>query len=253
MNNLKERLRNGEVLFGTWVRIPHPSIIEALGTCDLDFIHIDMEHGPIGTHDVNPLLLAAMAVGIPAMVRVPGVDAAVIGRTLDMGACGVIVPQVNTVEEVKRVIEAARFYPLGHRGLGGACRADGYGKYGMAEFSAMANDHTLLAVQIESKQAVDHLDEILEVSKDAVDLFFIGPADLSQSLGIPGQFTHPLLQETIEKVIRKVCAKGKIAGIHVADPQQAKQYRAMGVRYVSCSFDIGLLIAGAKTLLREFG
>ena len=251
MNNLKERFRNGEILYGTWVRIPHPTVIEVLSACGLDTIHIDMEHGPIGTDDLNNLLLAAKSVGIPVMVRVPGQDATKIGRTLDMGADGVIVPQVNTVEEVKRVIEAARFYPQGNRGLGGACRADGYGKFSIAEFAPIANEQTLLAVQIESKQAVDHLDEILEVSRDAVDIFYIGPADLSQSLGIPGQFANPLLDKTIERIVSRVLAHGKIAGIHASESQMVKKYTAMGIHYVTSSFDVGFLSAGAKAMISE--
>lgn len=248
---LKERLRSGETVLGTWLRIPHPMVMEVVGRSGFDFVHLDMEHGPIGTGELDHLLLAAKAIGIPAVVRVPGQEGTLIGRTLDMGAAGVIVPQVNSGEEAERVIKAGRFYPEGVRGLGGACRADHYGGYSFQEFAASANANTLLAIQIESKEAVDNLDEILEVSKQSIDVFFVGPADLSQSLGVPGQFHAPVLWETIRSVIKRVRAQGKAVGIHAPDVGLIKELTEMGIQYITYSFDIGFLAEGAKEAVRK--
>lgn len=248
---LKERLRAGETAVGTWLRIPHPVVMEVVGRSGFDFVHIDMEHGPIGTGELDHLLLAARASNIPAVVRVPGQEGTMIGRTLDMGAAGVIVPQVNTGEEAERVIKAARFHPQGLRGLGGACRADQYGGISFQKFAASANEDTMLAVQIESKEAVDHLDDILNAAQQSVDVFFIGPADLSQSLGVPGQFTAPVLWETIRSVVKQIRSRGYTVGIHTPDARLIKELTEMGIQYVTYSFDIGFLAEGAKEAVRK--
>ncbi|MGZ4032601.1 MAG: HpcH/HpaI aldolase family protein [Tumebacillaceae bacterium] len=245
---MKERLQAGEMLYGTWVRIPHPVVVEVLGRSGLDFLHIDMEHAAIGTGEIDRLLLAAKTTETPAIVRVPGLDEAMIGRALDLGAAGVIVPKINSGDDAKRAIQAARFHPLGLRGLGGACRADGYGSMSFEQFASTANRSTLLALQIETKQAVERIDEILEISGEAVDVFYIGPADLSQSLGVPGQFDDPLLRETIQWVVKRIQKKGKAVGIHVPSLEMVKSFTDLGIRYITCSFDLGLLSTGAKQL-----
>ncbi|GIM45867.1 2-keto-3-deoxy-L-rhamnonate aldolase [Collibacillus ludicampi] len=251
MNAIRERLRAGETLYGTWLRIPHPIVMEVLGQSGFDFIHVDMEHGPIGTGELGNLLLAAKAVNTPAIVRLPGKEGSLIGRTLDMGASGVIIPQVNNGEEAAQVIKAARFHPLGKRGMGGACRADGYGKLGFHEFASVSNEQTLLVLQIETKEAVERLDEILDISGDSVDVFYIGPADLSQSLGIPGNFDDSLFQRTLQWVVKRVRSRGKILGIHAASVQAAKEFAALGIQYINCSIDIELLVKGAKELAEQ--
>jgi 2-keto-3-deoxy-L-rhamnonate aldolase RhmA len=165
-----------------------------------------------------------------------------------MGAAGVILPQINDGREAVQVIQAARFYPLGLRGLGGACRADGYGRLGMETLISTANRETLLVLQIETKEAVEHLDEILDLSGDAVDVFYIGPADLSQSLGVPGKFDDSLFQRTLQWVVKRVRSRGKIVGIHAANPQSAQAYAAMGFQYINCAMDITILSQGAREL-----
>ncbi|BCJ85480.1 HpcH/HpaI aldolase family protein [Effusibacillus dendaii] len=247
---IKERLQAGETVIGTWVRIAHPTVIEVLGRAGFDFLHLDMEHGPIGTAELNQLLLACKYMGIPSIVRVPGQDGTIIGRTLDMGASGVIVPQLHNGEEARRIIEAARFYPQGLRGIGGACRADSYGQADTVSFLASANRETILALQVETKQAVERLDEILEVSQDAVDVYYMGPADLSQALGIPGKFDDSLLWETIQWVTKRVRSRGKAVGIQCPDIRLIPQLQEMGIQYITCSMDIGLLSAGAESMLQ---
>ncbi|MBL0385661.1 hypothetical protein JJB07_03270 [Tumebacillus sp. ITR2] len=250
MTTFKQQLLSGNSLYGTWLRIPHPTIVEIIGRSGFDFLHLDMEHGPIGNNEVDTLLLAANATGTPTLVRVPHVDESLIGRVLDLGATGVIIPRINGAKDAQAAISAAFFAPMGQRGLGGACRANGYGAVGFQEFATQANDTTNLILQIETKQAVERIDEILEVSAAAVDLYFIGPADLSQSLGVPGQFDDPLLQETIQWLVKRIKKRGKEIGIHLPHPSMRQHYADLGIRYFTSSFDIGIVSEGAKSLLK---
>lgn len=246
---IKQRVQAGEPLYGTWLRMAHPVVVEVLGRSGFDFLHLDMEHGAIGIHELDHLLLATKAVCAPTIVRVPGLSETQIGLALDLGADGVIVPKINNGDDAKRAIQAACFYPLGQRGLGGACRADQFGHFKPQEFTAHANETTVLALQIESKEAVERIDEILEVSGDAVDVFYIGPVDLSQSLGVPGQFEDPLLRETIQWVVKRIRKRGKIVGIHAPNPASIPEFVEMGISYFTCSMDINLLASGAQNLI----
>ena len=249
---LKETLASKNAVFGTWIRIPHPMVVEAIASAGFDFVHLDQEHGPIGTAELDQLILAAKASGIPAVVRVPGKDGTRIGRALDLGAEGVIIPHVTSGEDVRSIIRAGRFHPSGMRGVAGGCRADGYGTLPFVEVSEAAERRSILAVQIESKEAVERLDEILDASGDSVDVFYIGPADLSQSLGIPCQFDHPLLGETIRQITERLRARGKTVGIHAPTVTHGVEYAKMGIRYITCSMDIVLLASRAEALAAEW-
>lgn len=249
---LKETLASKGAVFGTWIRIPHPMAVEAIASAGFDFVHLDQEHGPIGTAELDQLILAAKASGIPAVVRVPGKDGTRIGRALDLGAEGVIIPHVTSGEDVRSIVRAGRFHPAGMRGVAGGCRADGYGTLPFVEVSEAAERRLILAVQIESKEAVERLDEILDASGDSVDVFYIGPADLSQSLGIPCQFDHPLLNETIRRITERLRARGKTVGIHAPTMAHGVEYAKMGIRYITCSMDIVLLASRAEALAAEW-
>ncbi|KEO81996.1 HpcH/HpaI aldolase family protein [Tumebacillus flagellatus] len=248
---LKEQIQAEANVYGTWLRIPHPNLVEILGRSGFDFLHIDMEHGPIGMHELDSMLLAAKATGIPAMVRVPQVEESIIGKALDLGATGVVVPRVNNAHDALEAVNAAFFAPLGQRGLGGACRANDFGKSSFQQFAEEANRQTVLALQIETKEAVERIDEILEVSADATDVYFIGPADLSQSLGVPGQFDNPLLIETIQWVTKRIQKRGKKVGIHLPNPALAPRFAELGIHYFTSSFDLGIVSEGAKLMLQK--
>lgn len=248
---LKEKLAAGKTVYGTWVRIPHPSVVEVLAGTGVDFVHIDMEHGPIGVDGLDRLLLAAQASRIPAVVRVPGLDVTRIGGSLDMGAAGVIVPRVDSAHEATLAVRASRFHPRGMRGMAGDCRADGYGSRDFTALATESNREPLLAIQIESREAVEHLEEILDVGKDDIDVIYIGPADLSQSLGVPGRFDNPSLLNTIRHVTERARAKGKAVGIHSPSPELAQEFAQMEIQYITVSIDTAMLAAGAKEWMRK--
>jgi 4-hydroxy-2-oxoheptanedioate aldolase len=207
--SLRERLSatGSGPLTGPFLAVPAPMVVEIACGSRPDFVCIDMEHGPIPPDTGENMVRAAAVHGVPALVRVPGVDAVAIGQTLDWGAAGVLVPRVNTAAEAQAAVEAARFPPEGHRGAGPG-RASGYGR---AILSAVARGRaeTVVALQIETVAALDNLGAILAVP--GVDLLFVGPGDLGLGLDAAGRSSE--LATAIDSILTLCATNGRAAGI----------------------------------------
>lgn len=229
-NRLKAKLYAGEPTFGVSVMFPSPQIIEMVGRMGFDWALIDCEHGAISVESVELLALAAERVGITAIARPLSNDKQAIMQLMDRGVSGVQVPHVNTGDDARQAVEAVKFHPQGDRGLAAGTRAADYG-FGISqrEHTERANRETLVCVQIEEQQAVDNLDEILDV--EGVDVFFVGPSDLSQSLGYPGQRDAPPVKQAMETAFRKIAASGKISG-SAGNAEAMQGYLHQGVRYL---------------------
>ena len=210
-NRMKEKLLSGQAALGVSVMIPSPQIVEMVGRLGFDWVLIDCEHGTIGLESVELMAMAAEAAGLVPVVRTESNTPEAISRALDRGAMGVQVPHDNTAADARRVVEAARFHPQGRRGLAAATRPADYG-FGlpMERYVEEANRETLLGVQLEEVEALRNLDEILQVG--GVDVFFLGPSDLSQSMGLPGQSEAPEVQAAMDRAIAAIVAAGKVAG-----------------------------------------
>ena len=214
---IKQKLQSGKPSVGTWMSMAHPSIAEILAMAGYDWVVVETEHTAIDVSEVLRLIIAIEQRGCIPLVRLAGIDPIQAKAVLDSGAAGIIVPMVNTKAEAALAVSMAKYPPMGTRGVGLA-RAQGYG----VDFDAYvknANRDTLVIVQIEHIDAVNNIDEILSVP--GIDGTFIGPYDLSMSLGIPGQLTHPKLVEAKEKVLKAVLKKGLAAGIHFVQPSTA--------------------------------
>ncbi|HSR09938.1 MAG TPA: aldolase/citrate lyase family protein, partial [Thermodesulfobacteriota bacterium] len=198
VNTLKRKLREGRVCFGTFIRLG-PAAVEILGHAGWDFAVIDMEHGVFDFTNVEHMVRAARVAGITSLVRVPEPTPSVIMRVVDAGAEGVQVPQVDSAETARVVAQAARYFPEGKRGLCSYVRAAGYSAIAPDEHMATSNAEVLTVVHIEGKAAATQIDEILETP--GIDVIFLGPWDLSQSLGVPGKTKDPRVIEVMEKVI----------------------------------------------------
>ncbi len=222
---------------GLFMKSADPMFIETAGYAGLDFAIIDMEHGPLNPHVAQNLVRAAYCGGILPIVRVPNSDAEGIGKALDIGAAGVQVPQVRTAAEARAVVRAARFAPLGQRGLCRFVRAAQYSCKDRAAYLQEA-DEALVIVQLEGVEAADNAEEILQVP--GIDVLFIGPYDLSQSLGVPGQVRHPLVEEKMAEISRKCVQSGLCVGTFADTADMAQKWRAAGVSYLAYSVDAGL-------------
>ena len=217
-NKIKAALESGEVVVGPFIISSAPILVEIAGYSGFDFVMIDMEHTSTDFIIAEQMVLAAKASNIVPGIRVPENRPTHILRALEIGAEIIDVPWVNTRTEAASVVRSGKYFPLGERGCAPITRGNLYGTYasslnGVAETLKRANEETMLMVQIETREGVENVDEI--ASTDYIDIIFIGPADLSQSLGIPGEYDNPIFDKAVKKVIRATRDNGKYAGIFI--------------------------------------
>ena len=245
---IKSKMRRGEPSMGSWLSMGHPSIAEILAMAGYDWVVIETEHTAIDVSEALRLIIAIEQRGSVPLVRLAWNDPIQAKAVLDSGAAGVLVPMVNTRADAELAVQMTKYPPLGSRGVGLA-RAQGYGVHFDA-YVQNANDDTLLMVQIEHKDAVANIDEILAVP--GIDGTFIGPYDLSLSLGIPGQLNHPDLVAAKKKVLDATLARGLAAGIHFVQPRTAAEDCRAGVkegyRFIALGTDILFLGDSARAL-----
>lgn len=229
-NRLKAKLQAGEPAFGVSVMIPSPQIVEMVGRLGFDWVLIDCEHGTIGPESVEVMAMAAELSGVTPIARPAKNSPEAILQMLDRGALGVQVPHVNTADDARRAVEAVKYHPLGQRGLAAGSRPAGYG-FGpaMADYVQEANRETLVCVQLEEEEAIRNVESIVQV--EGVDVFFIGPSDLSQSMGYPGRADAPPVREAIDRTFATIVAAGKVPG-SAGNTAATHRYLGQGVRYL---------------------
>lgn len=246
-NHMKEKLRAGEPVYGVSVMIPSPQIVEMIAAAGFDWVLLDCEHGTLTIESVELMAMAAEASGITAIARPVTRSPEHILQVLDRGVMGVQVPHVNTAEDARQVVAAVKYHPLGQRGLAAGTRAAVYDSHGtLADYVKAANDATLIAIQLEEQAAIDNIDELLKV--DDIDVFFIGPSDLSQSMGHPGNARAPAVAAAIDGSFRKMVAARRTPGTP-ATAENVREVLDKGVRYIYTHLP-RLMSASAKTYLK---
>jgi len=236
---LKERLQKGDCLFGPFVNLCHPAVMEVAGLAGFDFAIIDTEHGEISADRAVDMVRAAKLAGLSPVVRVYGNQPELISKALDIGAEAVQIPQVSTRLEAEAALRSAKFSPVGARGANRYVRAAQYSATDKAAYFANANKETAVIVQVEGKAGMENLADIITVP--GIDVLFIGPYDLSASLGIPGQVEHPLIMEAMNKTMELARQAGVAIGFFVDDAHSAAKWKKAGVQYISFAADVGLL------------
>jgi len=245
---MKAKLEAGEPVFGASVMIPSPQIVEMLGAFGFDWVLLDCEHGTLTLESVELMAMAAEASGMTAIARPATRGADHILQVLDRGVMGVQVPHVNTAADAREVVQAVKYHPLGRRGLAAGTRAALYDAGGtMADYVRAANDATLIAIQLEEREAIENLDELLRV--DGIDVFFIGPSDLSQSMGHPGNPKAAPVAAAINRSFERIVAAGRIPGTP-ATVDNVRDVLGKGVLYIYNHVP-RLLGAGAKAYLEK--
>lgn len=244
VTDFKERLVRGETFIGAFVCLPCPESAELLAEIGYDWLVLDTEHGPYGPLEAQRAL---QAVGrrCPCVVRVPASDDVWIKKALDIGAAGVLVPMVNTAAAAARVARACKYAPAGTRGMGLA-RAHGYGA-GFEEYVAQANDRIAVIVQAEHIEAVENIEAIVRVP--GLDAIFVGPYDLSASMGKPGQVSDPDVQAAIRRVRDAALAAGVQLGIYCSDAKAARGFVRQGYTLIGMSTDLNYLAQAAGDAL----
>ena len=249
-NPMKAMIARGDVALGVSLMFPSPQLVEMCAYAGFDWVLIDCEHGSIGLADVEMMAMAADASGITAIARPRSNDAADIQSVMDRGVKGVQVPHVNNRSDAERAVAAVKFGPGAARGLAAGTRPDRWGLGArMPDFTVQANAQSLVCVQIEHREAVANIGEILEV--EGIDVFFIGPSDLSQSMGHPGNPKAPPVAEAIEATLAAIRAAGKAPGMP-ATADTIAEITAKGCRYVYNHLP-RLLGAGARDFLGRAG
>ncbi len=247
---MKAKLAAGEFAFGCSIMIPSPQIVEMVGHAGFDWVLIDMEHGTIGLETAELMIMAAETLGITLIVRPPSNSSTDITAAMDRGAGGVQVPHINSVEDARRAVAAVKFGPGDRRGLAAGTRPNRYGfAEAMPEFIERSNAESLVCIQLEHSSAIDNVDALLNVEE--VDVFFIGPSDLSQSMGYAGNPTAAPLKSAIEKTLSKIVAAGRTPGMPAAS-SSIDNVRSKGVRYIYTHLP-KLLKAGSAEFLRAAG
>lgn len=243
---LRDKLRSRERVFGAWTSIGHPQIAEVFTRSGVDFVGIDLEHSTISQEQAQRIIAASQAGGALCLPRVPSHDAENMRRLLDSGADGVIVPTVETGEQVAAIVAAVKYPPIGRRGFGVA-RAQGYG-FDFDAYAAEWNESGSLIVQIESVAGVENAEAIC--SHPAVDGVIVGPYDISGSLGIPGRIRDPLVAEAAAKVINACRRHGKACGTQIVEPDAENVARAFseGFTIVLLASDVFLLWKWAERM-----
>jgi 2-dehydro-3-deoxyglucarate aldolase len=242
----RERVARCEPLFGVVISLPSPELAEMLAAAGFDWLFIDMEHGLLDFAAVQRMI-QAVAGTRPCIVRVPNNEAILIAKALDAGADGVIVPHVNDTEQARAAVSAARYPPVGTRSIG-AARAQGYGER-LAEAIAHDNDRILVVAQAEHVDAVAAIDDIVQVP--GVNAIFIGPFDLSASMGKPGEIQAPDVQRAIARVTEACAAHSMPCGIFATDGPSARRAGETGLSLVCIGTDTLMISGAAKRLLGE--
>ena len=247
-NRTKAKLAAGEPAFGCFVRTAEPQLIEYVGMLGWDFLVFDAEHGSLQPREVEDLCRAIEPRDTTPMVRVTTNDAPTILRFLDTGAHGVHVPWVNSAADAERAVRSVKYTPRGIRGLAGS-RASEWGlREPIGEYVQRANSETLVVIQIETQDAVDAIDEYLAI--DDIDVLFLGPTDLSQSLGHPGDLRHPDVLAAMDRVADAVVGSGTTLGIYAGTVDMTKEWLDRGARYFTTSLE-PFLRDGMRAHLRD--
>jgi 2-keto-3-deoxy-L-rhamnonate aldolase RhmA len=244
--NLRARLRAGETVYGTFLNSGSPLAAELCARAGFDWVIIDLEHGAATEADLLTHLYAVGGTATAALVRPQSGERLRIGRALDLGAHGIMIPRIDTPEQAREAIDWLRWPPDGGRGLALLTRGAELGEVGHGSVRAL-NQRVVGIVQVESPSAVEHASEIAAI--EGVDVLFVGPTDLSHSMGVPGQFDDPSFLEALRAVVAATEAAGKAAGILLRDASALPAHRELGFRFIGLGSDGAFVTDGARAVL----
>jgi 4-hydroxy-2-oxoheptanedioate aldolase len=249
---LKQRLDESKIIRVFCLgQLASPKFIEILSWCgDLDAVWLDQEHGALGTERLEDVVRAARGCGMGTFVRLAPTDYRALMRPLEAGAGGIMAAQVQSADHAEQIVRWAKFHPRGIRGINNTGVDGRYGMTTLSDYLREQNEDTLIAIQIENQQAVEDVEAIASVPD--VDFLFVGPADLSQSLGIPGEWDHPKLWQAIERVA-EVAREHKVAWAYLPPtPGLARRAVELGCRILSLGIDVWIVQRGMKAFQQEY-
>ena len=238
-----------KVSIGSWITIGHPAVAEIMASAGFDWLTVDLEHSAINIGQAEELIRVIDLKGVPAFVRLSSNNPEQIKRVMDSGAHGVIVPMVNSVGEAERAVDAVKYPPVGKRSFGLA-RAHGYG-VGFKDYLGWEESQAAIVIQIEHIDAVEDLEAIFSVT--GIDAYFVGPYDLSGSLGVPGQFDHPEYLAAMARIYDVAQKANMPGGLHIVEPdvELLEQSIKRGARFIAYSIDTRMLDVSCRQALEH--
>ena len=246
-NRLKEQLKRRDFVVGTWLTTNSLDVAELLATSGFDFLVFDMEHAPLTYESVQTLMQATNGSTVTPIVRVAWNDPVLIKLALDIGSYGLLIPSVNGKEEAEMAVRAGKYPPRGIRGVGPRRASDYYRSF--KEYTSSADEEVLTIVQIEHVDAVKKIEEIASVP--GVDALFIGPADLTASMNLPGEYSHPKVVEAVNLVMDASRKYDLPIGIHTGSADEANRRIQQGFRMIVVGTDVGFLAQGSSETLKQ--
>ena len=245
--NKREWLRKNPFVLGPFIQMSDPAVVEILSEAGFNFVIIDREHGQYSIESTRRMIECSMLSGIVPIVRVKQNNEPLIMEVLDAGALGVQIPHISTAEAAEKAVSSAKFHPCGDRGLNPYIRAAGYNTERFPSYMKWANENQFIILQVEGTEGVANIDGILAV--EGVDMIFLGPYDLSQSLGMPGKVNNPAVIQKMSEVIAKARARGITVGTFTDNEETALRWIGLGVRYISISYDTKMLLDRARMIV----
>lgn len=251
MRLFDQKLAAGQGVVGTFCHLGGPAVAECLSLSGLDYVVIDAEHGPFQEESTGEMIRAVQLHNAEAFVRVRDSSRAAVLHALDLGARGIIIPDVHSLDEVRNLVKYAKYYPLGARGFA-FCRSAHYGFLpslkDIGEYFNAMNRHTILMPQCETVESLEHIEEIAAV--EGIDGIFVGPYDLSVALGAPARFSEPPFTEALNRVIQACQSAGKLAFIYANTMLEAKAYFRHGYQGAAIGTDTSFLIKAIQGMLQ---
>lgn len=251
MTDLRTRIRAGETLIGVFSDLASPLAAELCGQAGFDWIVLDLEHGAATEADLLALLYAVGTTPMAPIVRPQSAERLRVGRALDLGAAGIMLPQLQSADGVREALSYLRYPPVGQRGVALRTRGGGMGTLAHGDVARVVNERIVGIVQVESRGAVEAADEI--AAMDEVDVVFVGPADLSHALGVPGRFDDPAYLGAIRTVVAACQRHGKAAGILIYDAAGLAHHLELGFRFIGLGSEGSFVSAGARAMLQAAG
>lgn len=249
-NYLKEKLESGESVIGTWSIIPSTVTTEIIASTGVDFIIIDAEHGPISFETAQNMAIVCESKKVSPVMRVGTIDEADILKALDIGVHCIQIPNVNKKNDVEKIVELAKYPPIGKRGFSPFTRAGTYSINNAKTLTSKANENTLIAINIEGKEAIEDIDNILRIKH--LDIIFIGLFDLSKALGIPGDVDNPKVIKYLKELTQKINDSGKYTGTITTSNEKITEFLDLGLKYIVHLVDCEILRKSYSDTVEHF-
>ena len=241
-NYLLEKLKLHEKCMGTWITIPSEIVVDIATTAGLDYLIIDMEHGPISLETAQKMIITAESNNSSPLIRLGEISESQILRALDIGCHGLIFPNISHKKQIEEIINLTSFSPRGSRGFSPFVRASKYNKSNSTQFNALTNDNLLRGIIIENPEAINNIDDFLKY--DDINLYFIGLYDLSIYLGFPGDMENPQLIDFLNELVKKITKKNKFVGTIASSMSQLKSFKDIGLSFYAYLVDSQIIFDG---------